>query len=351
MTMTSHIYMTRGFKLAWFRVNRLSGCWFPVSTRFQELLSCPWVHPLCPYRQMTIMLHTYMPRRLQWTCFGVNWDSGCRVSVSARFQGPLACQRACPLCPTGKWSWCCTSTGQDGSINFFWSKLAQWLLSSDVRKIPWALIMTMGMPFMPMGKWQRRCTSTDQDGSNALDMELIEPVVAKFRRLQDSRGLYHAQGMPIMPPWANNHNVAHLQANTWFGMNRPSGYWVPASARIQGPSSCPWTCPLCPYGQMTNTLHKYRPTRFQLTWFGVNRANSCCVPVSARFQGPLSWPRACPLWPMGQQPWRGTSTCLDGFNELDLKWIGRVVTELQHPQSLVRKNKTTDTNERAEIIP
>ena len=214
MTMTSHIYKTRGFKLAWFRVNRSSGCWFPVSTRFQELLSCPWVHPLCPHRQMTIMLHTYMPRRLQWTCFGVNWDSGCRVSVSARFQGPLACQRACPLCPTGKWLWCCTSTGQDGLINFVWSKLAQWLLSSDVRKIPWALIMTLGMPIMPMGKWQRRCTSTDQDGSNALDMELIDPVVAKFRRLLDSRGLYHAQGMPIMPPWANNYNVAHLQAKT-----------------------------------------------------------------------------------------------------------------------------------------
>ena len=48
--------------------------------------------------------------------------------------------------------------------NLIWSELAQWLLSSDVHKIPRAF-------FMPMG-------------------------------------------MPNMPPWAYDHNAAHLQAKT-----------------------------------------------------------------------------------------------------------------------------------------
>ena len=45
-------------------------------------------------------------------------------------------------------------------------------------------------------------------------------------------------GTPIMPPRANNHGVAYLQTKTvkkWFGVNQPSGCWVPASARFQRP--------------------------------------------------------------------------------------------------------------------
>ena len=49
-------------------------------------------------------------------------------------------------------------------------------------------------------------------------------------------------------------------------------------------------CPLCSHGQMTMTLHIYRPIWFHWTWFGVNRPSGCRVPASARFQEPLSWP-------------------------------------------------------------
>ena len=74
----------------------------------------------------------------------------------------------------------------------------------------------------------------------------------------------------------------HFQ-RTWFGVNQPSGCWVPVSARFQEPSSCPWTCPLCPHGQMTMTLHTYRPRKFQWTWFGVNGPSDCWVMASTNF--------------------------------------------------------------------
>ena len=72
--------------------------------------------------------------------------------------------------------------------NLIWSESAQWLRSYSVRKISGALITPMGVP--------------------------------------------------IMPPWANHHYVAHLQAMTvptWFGVNRLSGYKVTASAIFQSP--------------------------------------------------------------------------------------------------------------------
>ena len=80
-----------------------SGCWVPVSARFQEPSSWSWAHPLCPHGQMTMTLHIYRPRQFQWTWFGVNQPSVCWVLVSARFQEPLLlCPWACPLCPHGQ---------------------------------------------------------------------------------------------------------------------------------------------------------------------------------------------------------------------------------------------------------
>ena len=73
----------------------------------------------------------------------------------------------------------------------------------------------------------------------------------------------------------------------WFGVNRPGSCWVPTSARFQGPLLCRWPWPLCPHGQMTKTLHIYRPRQLQRTWFGVNHPSGCWVPASARFQEPL----------------------------------------------------------------
>ena len=65
-----------------------------------------------------------------------------------------------------------------------------------------------------------------------------------------------------------SHNRSNIQL---------SGSWVPVSARYQEPLSRPWACPLCPHGQTTMTLHIYRPSRFQRTWFGVN---SCWGPAA-----------------------------------------------------------------------
>ena len=102
MTITLRTYRPRQFQWTWFGVNRPSGCWVPASVRSHEPLTCPWVCPLCPNGQMTIPLHTYRPRPFQWTWFGVNRSSGCGVQASARFQEVFSCPWACPLCPYGQ---------------------------------------------------------------------------------------------------------------------------------------------------------------------------------------------------------------------------------------------------------
>ena len=53
-------------------------------------------------------------------------------------------------------------------MNLIWSESAQRLWSSGICKIPWALIVPMGM-----GKWPWRCTPTGLDSSNELDLEWI----------------------------------------------------------------------------------------------------------------------------------------------------------------------------------
>ena len=90
---------------------------------------------------------------------------------------------------------------------------------------------------------------------------------------------------------------------TWFGVNRLCGCWVPASTIFQEPLSQPWACPLCPHGQMAMTLHIYMLKRFQRTWFGVNRPSVCWVPVSRRFQKPLVEIPGAFIAPMGMPIW------------------------------------------------
>ena len=90
---------------------------------------------------------------------------------------------------------------------------------------------------------------------------------------------------------------------TWFGVNRLSGCGVKVSARFQEPSLRPWVCPLCPHGQITITLHIYRPRRFQRTWFGVNRLSGYKVTASAIFQSPLLQIPGALITPMGMPIW------------------------------------------------
>ena len=93
MTIKLHTCRPRQFQWIWSWVNRPSGCEVPASAR-----SCP----LCPHGQMTLTLHAYRPRQFQWTRFGVNRPSGCWVLAWSRFQRPLLCPWACPLCPDGQ---------------------------------------------------------------------------------------------------------------------------------------------------------------------------------------------------------------------------------------------------------
>ena len=96
-------------------------------------------------------------------------------------------------------------------MNLIWSQSAQWLWSSNFRKIPAALFMPIGMA-MWLCKWPWRCTSTGQDSSNELDLVWIHPVVAEFWHRQGSKSMYYAHGHVHVDPWANYHDVTHLQA-------------------------------------------------------------------------------------------------------------------------------------------
>ena len=245
-----------------------------------------------------------------------------------------------------------------------------------------------------MGESPRCCTTTDQDSSKELDLEWIGPVVPGFQCLQVSTGwetkifwhspklcsllysldtkfhspkpVFHSasgralvskpvpgalitpMGMPIMPPWANDHDVAHLKANTvpmnligiksaqwlWsFGICKipgvlithahyvpwanyygvahlqtktvpmnliwnESAQWLRSSGvhKIPGALITPMGMPIMPPWANDMMLHIYRPRRFQWTWFGVNQPSGCGVPASARFQEPLSHPCSWVIW-------------------------------------------------------
>ena len=104
------------------------------------------------------------------------------------------------------------------------------------------------------------------------------PVVAEFRRPQDSRSPYRAHGHANYTSMEKHDLHIYMPRRfqwTWFGMHRPIGCWVMASARFQEPLSWPWACPFHPQGQITMTLHTYRPRRFKWAWYGVNRPSDC----------------------------------------------------------------------------
>ena len=68
----------------------------------------------------------------------------------------------------------------------------------------------------------------------------------------------------------------------------------------QKPILHPRAHPYGMHGQMTMTLHIYRPRQFKCTWFGVNRPSGCRVPASARFPESLLHPQAHPYGSQGQ---------------------------------------------------
>ena len=99
--------------------------------------------------------------------------------------------------------------------NLICSESAQWFRSPSVQKIPGTLIMPMGMPIMPP-------LANDHDVAHlqgiTVPMNLIWSESANwllsYSICKILGGLIMPMGMPIMPPWANNHDIAHLQART-----------------------------------------------------------------------------------------------------------------------------------------
>ena len=162
MTMTFHIYKPRQFQWTRFGVNQSSGCGVQASARFQEPLSHPWACPLCPHRQMTMMLHMCRPRWFQKTRFGVNQPSGCGVPASTRFQEPLSCPWACPSCPHGQM----TMALHIYRLRWFlwtWFKAAEFQRPHDTRS-PYH---DHGhVHYASMGKWPWHCKCAGQDSSN-----------------------------------------------------------------------------------------------------------------------------------------------------------------------------------------
>ena len=63
----------------------------------------------------------------------------------------------------------------------------------------------------------------------------------------------------------------------WFGVNLPSGSWVPPSTIFQETLLCQWAYPYGCNGHVTIIFQIYRPRWFQWTWFGVNWPSGCWV--------------------------------------------------------------------------
>ena len=158
-----------------------------------------------------------------------------------------------------------------------------------IRQTTRNLFYTQGHTHMArMGKWPWRCTSTGQDSSNELDLEWIFPVVAEFQCPQDSQSPYYTHRHTHMAPHGQMTITLHIYRPrqfkcTWFGVNRPSGCQVPASARFPESLLHPQAHPYGSQGQMTMTMQIYRQRQFKWTWFRVDWSSSCGVTASIKW--------------------------------------------------------------------
>ena len=118
---------------------------------------------------------------------------------------------------------------------------------------------------MPMGTFIWPWWANDHE----IDMEYVRPIVDGSRCQQHSRSPYFAHVAPM---------------GTWPWCCTSTGQNV--SIRFQGLASLrPWARPYGPNGQITMTLHICRQIRFKWTWFGVNRPSGWWVRASARLDG------------------------------------------------------------------
>ena len=135
-------------------------------------------------------------------------------------------------------------------------------------------------------------------------------------------------GTPIMAPWANDHDVAHLQANTV-----PKNLIWSASAQCL-PSS---VVRKIPWALITDSMSPY--CKFQEPLLQIPGALITDPRGRYYVHGHVH------VAPLGKWPWRCISRGWDSSNELDLEWIGLVVAELRAG----RTERQTDG--RMETIP
>ena len=112
-------------------------------------------------------------------------------------------------------------------------------------------------------------------------------------------------------------------------MNSPSGCWVSVITRLQEHLLRPWARPCDPDGEMTMTLHIYRPKRFQWALFEVNRSSGCWIMARQGSNNAYYAHGYAHVTLVGKLPRPCTSRGEDYSNELDL-----VVTEFRCPQTL-----------------
>ena len=152
-------------------------------------------------------------------------------------------------------------------------------------------------------------------------MAWISPVVVELKHLQELVNPYYANGLAHVAKigkWPCHHTSTCQDGSMEL-------YWIES----------PWACPCGPDGQMTTTLHIYRPTLYQWTKLGMLIRS-----VVAKVQHPQSSKsvyyacRYAYVAPIGRLPWWFTSTGQDSSNELDLACIGPVVVEFQCLQTL-----------------
>ena len=99
--------------------------------------------------------------------------------------------------------------------NLIWSESAQWLLSSGICKIPRTFTMPSDMPIMP--PWVNGHDIAHLQ-AKTIPMNLIWSKTAPWVLCSGvnkiSGAIITPMGMPIMPTLANDHGIAHQQAKT-----------------------------------------------------------------------------------------------------------------------------------------
>ena len=164
-----------------------------------------------------------------------------------------------------------------------WSAL--WLLSSDMRKISGTLITPMATPIWP---WWANDNDVAHLEAKTVPMNLTWSESAQWLLRSSVRKAPGVFITPVWLWWANDHDVAHLQIKT-VPMNfiwSESAQWLPSSSVPK--VSRVIIKPMWPSGHITMALHIYRSRQFQRTLFGVNWPSDCGVTVSTR-SGRTDW--------------------------------------------------------------